>query len=398
MRDKLKTFWLNLGFLDRDMDLSERRQILRALAAQKVEVRAIFNFIQTPLTVHGLDKVWLLHLRAKGLLGMIWLFIEQQMVLIKNLDVDVIVVRSFNLHQTLPIWFLQRKILRRSRPKFVLDIRTLPVDIKNNWSGKLRKLRFDSSVRLAFRYFDGISMITEKMKNDLQGKVDNYEEKLCVWSSGVDPILFNPDTVVDIRYDLKFDQRFVIMYHGVLSPNRGLQQSVEAIAMLRRKYPQIMLFLLGKGPVQNELERLIRNLRLQNHVYIHPPVPYEDVPKYIKAAQVGILPFPDLNWWNTSSPIKLLEYLAMKKPVIVTDIAAHRAALGNERCGFFIPNQQPDCVALGIRSALKKEHDLAAFGELARKLAVNKFTWEKQALKIKVFFKALVENRSFTKF
>jgi glycosyltransferase involved in cell wall biosynthesis len=301
----------------------------------------------------------------------------------------VIVVRSFNLHQTLPVWFLQRKILRRSRPKFVLDIRTLPVDIQSNFSGTLRKLRFESSVRLAFRYFDGISLITEKMKCDLQRKADNYEQKLCVWSSGVDPILFNPDTVVNIKNDLKYDQRFVIMYHGFLSPNRGLQQSVEAIAMLRIKYPEIMLFLLGKGSVEIELEKQIRNLSLQNHVFIHPPVAYEDVPKYIKMAQVGILPFPDLNWWNTSSPIKLLEYLAMKKPVIVTDIAAHRAVLSNEKCAFYIPNHQPDSVAHGIMKVLKKENELAILGESARKLAIHNHTWEKQASKIKAFFQAL---------
>lgn len=392
MISKLKTFWLNLGFLDRDMDLSERRQILRALSEQRVEVRAIFNYFHTPQRIFGLDKIWLLRFRAKGLIGRIWLFIEQQMVLIKNLDVHVIVVRAFNLHQTLPVWFFQRKILRRRLPKFVLDIRTLPVDIANDWRGKQQRLRFYSSIRLAFRYFDGISIITEKMKGDLQRIVNNYDKKVCVWSSGVDPILFDPEHTNDIKHIIEFDRRFVIMYHGILSPNRGLQQSIEAIAMLKKKYPEIMLFFLGKGPGQAELEKLIKRFKLENHVFIHQPVSFEDVPKYIKAASVGILPFPNLNWWNTSSPIKLFEYLAMKKPVILTDIAAHRAVLGNRQCGFFVPDHRPASIACGISTVLEKTTELAELGNIARKIVIEHFTWERQARKIKKYFQDLLED------
>lgn len=395
MPGKMKTFWMqDDSFLDRDMDMSERRQILQALADQKLEVRASFNFIQTTLPVRGLEKVWMLRLRAKNLLGMILLFAEQQLVLMRNLDADVVVVWPFNLHQTLLLWFLWRKILRRRRPKFVLDVRTLPVELPDNWRGKLRQKRFDTSVRLSFRYFDGLTMITEKMKRDLQTQANDFKKKICVWSSGVDPNLFDPENVEDCRSELGFKDRFVIMYHGILSPNRGLQQAIEAIAMVRKSQPEVIFFLLGKGPAQTELEGQIRNLGLENHVLIHPPVPLEEVPRYIKSADVGILPFPDLDWWNTSSPIKLNEYLAMGKPVVVTDIAAHRAALGKLKCGFFVPNHQPDSLAHGIKTVIEKASELRALGEIARKTAIEHFTWKRQARKIKVYFQDLLREDS----
>lgn len=394
MAGKLKTFWLNIGFLDRDMHLSQRRQILQALTEEQVEVRANFDYFQTPLPIHGLDKVWMLRFPSKGLLGAILLFTKQQLVLMKNLDVDVVVVKAFNLHQTLPIWFLWLKILRRTRPKFVLDVRTLPVDLQSNCRGKLRKIRFTSGVRLAFRYFDGLTMITEKMKRDLQMEVNNFEKEICVWSSGVDPNLFDPNNVSDLRSELGFKDRFVIMYHGILSPNRGLQQAIEAIAIVRKSHPEVMLFLLGKGSAQTQLEELVRNLGLEKHVLIHPPVPFEQVPKYIKSVQAGILPFPDLDWWNTSSPIKLFEYLSMGKPVIVTDIEAHRAVLNNMKCGLFVPNHQPVNIADGIKSILEKASELTAMGVIARDNAIKHFTWEKQARKIKVYFQDILRDGS----
>ncbi|MFH1932383.1 MAG: glycosyltransferase family 4 protein [Pseudomonadota bacterium] len=391
---KFSTLWLTIAFLDRDMEMNARLQILQALAEQKVEVRASFNYIQKPVRPNGLDKVWMLRLRVKGLLGKILLFIEQQLVLMKNLDVDVVVVWPFNLHQILPLWFLWRKVLRHRRPKFVLDVRTLAVELPRNWKGKQQQKRFDTSVRIAFRYFDGLTMITEKMKRDLQTEANNFKKKLCVWSTGVDPNLFDPDNVDDIRSELGFKDRFVIMYHGIISRNRGLQQAIEAIAMVRKSHPEVMFFLLGKGPAQNEIEEQVRNLGLGKHVIIHPPVPFEEVPKFIKSAQAGILPFPDLDWWNTSSPIKLNEYLAMGKPVIVTDIAAHRAALGKLKCGFFVPNHQPDSLARGIKTVMEKEPELAALGEIARKTAIERFTWERQAVKIKTYFQDLLKEDS----
>jgi glycosyltransferase involved in cell wall biosynthesis len=392
MASKLKTFWLNLGFLDRDMDLSERRQILRALAEQKVEVRANFNYIKTPLSVQGLDKVWMLKLHGKTFLGIILLYAKQQLTLMKNLDVDVVVVRAFNLHQTLPLWFFWRKVLHRRRPKFVLDLRTLPVDVDEKLWGKLRKIRFDTSVRLAFRHFEGLSVITEKMKIDLQTEVSDFKKKVCVWSSSVDPNLFDPRRVADVRDELGFNDRFVIMYHGILSPNRGLQQAVEAIAIVRKSHPEIMFFLLGKGSAQPKLEEQIRDLGLESHVFIHPPVPYESVPKYINSVQTGILPFPDLDWWNTSSPIKLYEYLAMGKPVIVTDIAAHRAVLGKIKCGFFVPNHEPVSIAHGINTAIENAFEITELGRIARTMVIKHFTWERQARKIKDYFQDLLNN------
>jgi glycosyltransferase involved in cell wall biosynthesis len=392
MSKRIKTFWLNLDFIDRDLHSSQRRQILKALNKQNVEVRTNFNFLVKPLPVNGLDRVWMIKLRTRGPLGSIILAVEQQLILLKNLDADVVVVREFNLIQCIPIWFLWRKILHRKWPKFVLDIRSLPADFPGFWKRKQRKKRFDTAVRFAFRYFDGLTMITEKMKNDLQIKAKGFQKKICVWSSGVDPDLFKPKNGVDLLSQPNLKNRFVIMYHGVLSPKRGLQQAIDAIANVRKNHPEILLFLLGTGIAQEELQSQVRNLGLDNHVLIHPPVPYENVPKYINSIQVGLLPFPDLDSWNTSSPIKLYEYLAMGKPVIVTDIEAHRNSLGEFKSSFFIPDHQPESIVSGIEAVLKKKGELNALGKIARKKAIEEFTWDDQARRIKTYFELLLSD------
>ena len=162
MKRKLKTFWLNIGLIDHDLAVRARLAFLQALSKEKIEVRSNFNYIHSPLTNHGLFKVWMLRYRGKGFLGSLCIFVRQQLVLAKNHDVDVIVLRYSNLHQTLPLWFLWRKILRRNLPKFVLDVRSLAVDLSNNWRGKLEQIRWNTSVRIAFRHLDGLTIITNK--------------------------------------------------------------------------------------------------------------------------------------------------------------------------------------------------------------------------------------------
>jgi glycosyltransferase involved in cell wall biosynthesis len=235
-------------------------------------------------------------------------------------------------------------------------------------------------------------MITEKIKRDLQSVTNNFEKRTCVWSSGVDPVLFDPENVGNPKNEPALKERFVIMYHGIFSSNRGLQQAIKAISIVRKSDPNVLLFLLGQGPGQAEFEDLIRDLRIEDHVVIHPPVIHEEVPKYLKLSKVGILPFPDLDWWNTSSPIKLMEYLAMGKPVIVTDIEAHRKVLGKLKCGFFVRDHEPDSLARGIIEVMEKSFELPTLGKLARKAAIENLTWERQARKIRAFFYDLLKE------
>ena len=82
----------------------------------------------------------------------------------------------------------------------------------------------------------------------------------------------------------------------------------------------------------------------------------------------------------------------MGKPVIVTDIAAHRAVLGNLNCAFFVPDHQPDSIADGIKKAFENESELETLGELARKTAIQHFTWDRQARKIIAYFQDLLKE------
>jgi glycosyltransferase involved in cell wall biosynthesis len=54
-------------------------------------------------------------------------------------------------------------------------------------------------------------------------------------------------------------------------------------------------------------------------------VKHEQVADYISLADICVVLLPRLPWWEISSPLKLMEYLAMEKPIVLSDINAHQS-------------------------------------------------------------------------
>ena len=273
-------------------------------------------------------------------------------------------------------------ISRFKKVKFVLDIRSIPVETVGI-RGFLHRFWFSVSVLIAKKSFDGITTITPLMKKEICNGFDVDLDKVGVWTSGVSDSLFNPETLTTKRLELKrklgLTGKFVVFYHGIFTATRGLTETIEAMKILRRKHPNIVFFLLGTGPIVTMLRALIQKEGLQENVIITNSVNQSEVPKFIGMCDVCIVPLPDHPYWRSQSPLKLLEYLAMEKVVILTDIPAHRAVIGEAKCGIYISSVKPIEIAKAIEYAYLNKENLQELGKIGRAIIKEKFTWAKVA-------------------
>jgi len=271
---------------------------------------------------------------------------------------------------------------KSKRIKLILDVRSTPVETLG-FRGRLRALCFTASVLIARKFFNGMTIITPLMKEEVCKKFNIDPKFVGVWSSGVSATLFNPNSYVsegeELRRKLGLSKKFIIFYHGAFSANRGLTETIKAMCMVKRTYSDVIFFLLGTGPIANSLKDLIQMKGLQDNVVIHSSVEYADVPKYIAMSDVGIVPLPNHPYWRFQCPLKLLEYLAMNKVVIVTDIPAHRLIIGNENCGIYIASTTPAEIARSIMYAYRNKEKLGEWGAIGRTIIDRKYTWEKVA-------------------
>jgi glycosyltransferase involved in cell wall biosynthesis len=284
---------------------------------------------------------------------------------------------------------------KSKRIKLILDVRSTPVETLG-FRGRLRTLCFTASVLIARKFFDGMTIITPLMKEEVCKKFNVDPKFVGVWSSGVSATLFNPDSYVsegeELRRKLGLSKKFIIFYHGAFSSNRGLTETIEAMCMVKRTCSDVIFFLLGTGPIANSLKDLIQMKGLQDNVVIHSSVEYADVPKYIAMSDVGIVPLPNHPYWRFQCPLNLLEYLAMEKVIIVTDIPAHRSIIGEKECGIYISSAKPIEVAKAIEYAYHNKEKLEEWGKFGRTIIEKNYTWEKIARDLENYLLSIDET------
>jgi glycosyltransferase involved in cell wall biosynthesis len=276
--------------------------------------------------------------------------------------------------------------------KCVLDIRSTPVETVG-LRGFLQHVWFSVSVLIAKNSFDGITIITHEMKSELCERFHIDPAEVGVWTSGVSTTLFNPQRYVrrekELRGKFGLSRKFVVFYHGVFSATRGLTEFVEAMKILKPRHPDIVAFLLGKGPSAQSLRDLVKKENLEGNVIIHDPVDYSKVPEFIAFCDVSISPLPDHRYWRFQGPLKLLEYMAMEKVIILTDIPAHRVAVDEAKCGIYVTSMKPTEIARAIIYAYDNSAKLKDWGMTGRKIVEKRYTWEKVAYDLESYLLSL---------
>lgn len=299
----------------------------------------------------------------------------------------ILIAPDVSVLTILPILFISKV----KGTRLIMDIRTVPVELRG-FKGFLQEFWFSVSIIIAKRFFDAMTTITPLMKADLIKKYRIDKMKFGVWTSGVSVDLFEREKNLEKGNGLKAKQelsnKFIVFYHGVFSSTRGLIETIKAFVEVRRQEPNIVLFLLGSGPAENLLKELVQKESLQESIIIHPPVRYEEVPPYVSMADVCILPLPDNPYWRSQSPLKLLEYLAMEKTVILTDIPAHKMVIGEKPCGIFINSVSPHAIAEKILEAFKNKEKLSTWGRTG-KIIIEEYTWAKVAQQLDDFIQSV---------
>ncbi len=215
------------------------------------------------------------------------------------------------------------------RTNLHLDIRTLPVRGTSPKDRLDRWLFWSAAVGRLKGFFKGFSFITRRLKRAVEEEFGVEYSNYTIWSSGVATSMFAPSPR-GLGAERGKRQGFRLFYHGSLSRSRGLEEVIKACAALEEKQRDGFEFVIvGGGAELERLRDVVAQYRCDDLVKLAGFLPYEQIPARIAEADCCICPLPDLLQWRVSSPLKLFEYLACAKPLILTPIAAHRDVAGD---------------------------------------------------------------------
>lgn len=366
--------------------LTTEIEIAKSMKKLGAKVTTLVAYRNKPLPLPGFDVVDYVHVPA-GSISAKLMFHFRMLELMWKSDADV-VMAGFPLGHLLPLVRLGWRF-RKKRPKLVMDVRSIPVDVSGDLRGKMRLYRYRLGLLSANLFCDGFTAITPMLLDSVKKFLPRLNGRFGIWGSGVNLDMFVKVAsikVVELKEKLDLRDRKIIIYHGELSPNRGLQQAVRAMQELKDKDSRFILLFVGDGKGKKELQRLTEQLNLCDWVLFIDKVSYEEVKNYLNLADMAVVPFPDITWWAVSSPIKIMEYLAIGVPVIATDIAANRLVLEKTGGGgLLIENNDPKIIA---KTILELDKNGCRMSD--RSLLQATISWDSQAQGLYAFLEGLV--------
>lgn len=149
-----------------------------------------------------------------------------------------------------------------------------------------------------------------------------FDDPIYIQTSyGVDEETFYPDdeTREQVREDLGLEGRFVIGYAGRLTPDKGLDDLVEALPLDGIDWS---LLLVGDGELRDEIARRVRAEGWEERVEITGYVRKGEVARYMVAMDCFVLGSKTREYWIDTFPRSIVEAMACEVPVIGSDSGA----------------------------------------------------------------------------
>jgi len=226
------------------------------------------------------------------------------------------------------------------------------------------------SVKNFDRFIDYHIAVSEKIGKTLVDKFGVSKGKVHTVYNGVDTTHYNPDIfdrqVCLKRLGLDVNTK-IISYIGRLSSEKGITYLPEIAKRILQD--KVHFLIVGDGPDIEALRRMIRKQNIESSVSI---VGYhEDIRSFLSATSILILPslvegFPRI----------VLESLAMRVPVIASDVGELRSLIKNGWNGYLVKPGDINAFEARISELLNDENKAKEFGKRGRQLVSTRYSLE----------------------
>lgn len=222
------------------------------------------------------------------------------------------------------------------------------------------------------------------------GVVDEAKERI-VRDCGIEPfkvhIVSNTESSsdfgnmpVDKSIVEKHKDDFLISYIGGVDCHRGLDTVIKAMPKIVDKIPKAVLLIAGgkDDTYERELKKLAAVYGVTANIVFLGRIPFSQVPSYIAASKMGIIPQVASEHGNYTVPHKLFQYMTLGKPVIVSDCRPLKRIVEEYNCGLVFHA----CDSVSLATCVDRMDDVNKLGQNALKAVNEKYSWEQDELRL----------------
>jgi glycosyltransferase involved in cell wall biosynthesis len=248
-------------------------------------------------------------------------------------------------------------------------------------AGKLEELCYNRARCLV--------VVTEGIRRRLKER--GWGDKVRVVPNGANTELFRPqpaEAVERLRAALGVGDKFVVLYAGIHGIAQGLE-TVLAAAERLRVHPDVQFVLVGEGPKKAELLELRNRLGLDN-VSLLPERPREEMPAYLSAAGLAVVPLRRLELFEGAVPSKLFDAWACGCPVILSIGGEARQVLERAGGGLYVEPEDAEQMAGAILRLKDDEPLRRAMGLAGRRFVEEHYSRRALAARLEEVLREVV--------
>ena len=279
--------------------------------------------------------------------NLIWLVQEYR--ILKREKPDILLLRSelYNVSGNLAAWMLGIPV--------VLEV-DCPVAYEHRRMWVHRRFVFpllpEWIERWNLKTSRAVIAISELLKEHLV-KNGVPASAVTVVPNGADPDMFRPvPGAAAIRRRLGIpDRATVVGWIGSLFGWSGIENLLRAATALLALRKRIVLLFVGGGKNQEVIERTFAPEDVGSRVFLTGTVPYNDVPQYVNAMDVVLVPYPKHAFWYPSS-MKLFEYMSAQKAVVASAVPQVDGVIRDGWNGLLYDPEDPDAFTAKILKAV----------------------------------------------
>jgi glycosyltransferase involved in cell wall biosynthesis len=173
---------------------------------------------------------------------------------------------------------------------------------------------------------------------------------------------------------------------GNLYPVKGHRYAVEALALLKERYPHLHLAIAGRGQTAEALRQQARELGVGDRLHLLGL--RGDIPNLLAASDVFVLPS-----LSEGLPLALLEAMFAARPVVASDVGEIRSVLADGDAGILVPPGDARALATALDTLLERPARARELALRASRRASLKYDISSMVARYATIYNSLLKSR-----
>ncbi|WP_410668424.1 glycosyltransferase family 4 protein [Amycolatopsis sp. cmx-4-68] len=288
--------------------------------------------------------------------------------------------------------YLVAKVLKRQGAKFIFD--------QHDLCPELYLSRFDRGQDLLYRGVCALERATYRAADVVISTNESYKQvaRIRGGKRPEDVFVVRSAPVVERFHEvpaepeLKKGKPFMLAYLGVMGPQDGVDYALRALAKLRDEVGRTdwHAVFVGSGDAFDDMVALSAKLGLANQVEFTGRISDEDLVRYLSTADVCLSPDP-LNPLNDVSTMnKVMEYMAMSKPIVSFELREARVSAGD--AAVYAPANDESAFAKLVSRLLDDPEERIRMGKLGQARVAGALSWDHSAKSLLAAYEHAVKS------